>query len=193
MSTTKHITLLFILFVFASGIGQKCKNSSKGMRRANKHFTEEKIIEATKPKPLFSKFSQAASANFVRSAENYYLSLVLVRELGRRIDIMKDNPLIIQFENGTIETLHPDRTLLGKFTLPVTTEINKPFYKVNQEQLKLFAQHPISYIKVYFSSNKVGEEKFGTDDLGTFFDYEILSKKLQASLMEPAQCIMKQP
>lgn len=193
MTMLRHITLVFILFFFVSGVGQKCKNSSKGMRRANKHFIEEKIIEATKPKPLFSKFSQAASANFVKSAENYYLSLVLVRELGRRIDIMKDNPLIIQFGNDRIETFYPDRTLLGKFTLPVTTEINRPFYKVSHEQLELFIEHPIAHIKVYFSSDKVGEDKFGTDDLGTFFDYEILNKKLQASLMEPAKCIMKQP
>lgn len=193
MTMVKHITLVFMLFIFVSGIGQKCKNSSKGVRRANKHFTEEKIIEATKPKPLFSKFSQAASANFVKSSENYYLSLVLVRELGRRIDIMKDDPLIIHFENGSVETLYPDRTLLGKFTLPVTTEINKPFYKVSHEQLKLFAQYPIDFIKVYFSSDKVDEEKFGKDNLGTFFDYEIRNERLRASLMEPANCIKKQP
>ncbi len=189
MITAKQMTALLMLLVCVSGIGQKCKNSSKGIRRANKHFTAQKIVKATKPRPLFSKFSQAASANFVKSSENYYLSLVLVRELGRRIDILKDNPLVIQFENGSIETFYPDRTLLGKFTLPVTTEINRPFYNVGHEQLELFTQYPVAHIKVYFSSEKVGEDKYGTDDLGTFFDYEIRNENLRSSLMEPAKCI----
>ena len=190
MTISKQISVVLILFVCISGIGQKCKNSSKGMRKANKHFTEEKIIKATKPKTLFSKFSQAASANFVKSSENYYLSLVLVREMGRRINILIDNPLVIQFENDHIETLYPDRTLLGKFTLPVTTEINRPFYKVSKKQLELFTQYPIAHVKVYFSSDKtIGEDKFGTDDSGTFFDYGIRNENLRSSLMEPAKCI----
>ncbi len=192
MMLLKQTTVALLMCACISGVGQKCKNSSKGMRKANKHFTEEKIIKATKPKALFSKFSQAASANFVKSSENYYLSLVLVREMGRRIDILKDNPLVIQFENDQIETFYPDRTLMGKFTLPVTTEINKPYYKVSSAQLELFAQHPIAHVKVYFSSDKaIGEDKFGTDDLGTFFDYGIRNENLRSSLMEPAKCIMK--
>ncbi|UJH68551.1 hypothetical protein [Allomuricauda sp. SCSIO 65647] len=138
---------------------------------------------------MFSKFSQAASANFVRSEERYYLSLVLVRELGRRIDVLKDNPLIVKFQDDEIITLYPDRTLLGKFTIPVTTEINRPYYEVSAEQLQRFASQPVAYVKVYFSSDKVSEEKMGRDELGTFFDYEIRNKNLQASLMEPAKCI----
>ncbi len=183
------LVIVFALSIGSSGFAQKCKNSDKRVRKANKHFGEQKIVEATKLKPLFSKFSQAASANFARSEEGYYLSLVLVRELGRRIDIMKDNPLIVRFENDSVVTLYPDRTLLGKFTLPVTTEINRPYYEVSPEQLQLFVSHPVAYVKVYFSSDKVSEEKMGQDDLGTFFDYEILNDRLQASLMEPAKCI----
>lgn len=182
-------TVLLAAFFCASSLGQKCKNSEKRVRKANKHFEDVKIVKATKLKPLFSKFSQAASANFARSDEQYYLSLVLVRELGRRIDILKDNPLIIRFENGSVSTLYPDKTLLGKFTLPVTTEINRPYYEVNEEQLQLFASSPVDYIKVYFSSDKVSDEKMGRDDQGTFFDYEIRNEKLRASLMDPAKCI----
>ena len=190
MNALKYIATLFLMLTITVSMGQKCKYSSKQTRRANKHFKNEKIIEATKLKPLFSKFSQAASANFAKSAENYYLSLVLVRELGRRIDVMEDNPLVVRFQNGETIILYPDRTLLGKFTIPVTTEINKPFYSVNAQQLQLFSEQPIAYVKVYFSSDKVAESKLGRDDMGTFFDYEILNKKLQASLMEPAKCIM---
>ncbi|MEX0313842.1 MAG: hypothetical protein AB3N18_06665 [Allomuricauda sp.] len=147
---------------------------------------------ATKLKPLFSKFSQAASANFVKSDEHYYLSLVLVRELGRRIDILKDNPMIVRFQDDSVITLFPDKTLLGKFTLPVTTEINRPYYEVSADQMQLFASRSVAYIKVYFSSDKVSEEKMGRDETGTFFDYEIRNKNLQASLMEPAGCIIQE-
>ncbi|TXN38288.1 hypothetical protein FVB32_08335 [Flagellimonas hymeniacidonis] len=187
-----HFIILLALCVCATSFGQKCKYSEKRVRKANKHFEDKKIVKATKLKPLFSKFSQAASANFVKSDDDYYLSLVLVRELGRRIDILKDNPLIIRFQDDSIITLYPDRTLLGKFTLPVTTEINRPYYEVSAEQMQLLASQPVVYIKVYFSSDKVSEEKMGSDDTGIFFDYEILNKNLQASLMEPAECIVQE-
>ena len=183
------LTIVLALCVCSISFGQKCKYSEKRVRKANKHFENEKIVKATKLKPLFSKFSQAASANFVRSEERYYLSLVLVRELGRRIDILKDNPLIVRFQDEKVITLYPDKTLLGKFTLPVTTEINRPYYEVSAEQMQMFASQPVAYVKVYFSSDKVSEEKMGRDETGTFFDYEIRNQNLQASLMEPAQCI----
>ncbi|MEM7381637.1 MAG: hypothetical protein AAF361_10635 [Bacteroidota bacterium] len=192
MKVIRNAIFLMVLMLSASaGLAQKCKYSSKSIRKANKHFTEEKIIQGTKLKPMFSKFSQAASGYFVKSEENYYLALILVRELGRRIDILKDNPMVIQLANDEILTLYPDRDLPGKFTLPVTTEINRPFYKVSSEELELLASNPIAHVKIYFSSDKVSEEKLGRDDLGTFFDYEILSERLQANLQEPAQCISK--
>ena len=187
-----RFSIILALCLCTISFGQKCKYSEKRVRKANKHFEDEKIIKATKLKPLFSKFSQAASANFAKSEEHYYLSLVLVRELGRRIDILKDNPLIVRFQDDSIITLYPDKTLLGKFTLPVTTEINRPYYGASPEQMQLFASQPVAYVKVYFSSDKVSEEKMGQDELGTFFDYEILNKNLQASLMEPAACIIQE-
>nr|WP_299382208.1 hypothetical protein [Allomuricauda sp.] len=192
MKQNLRFTIILALCLCTMSFGQKCKYSEKRVRKANKHFEDEKITKATKLKPLFSKFSQAASANFVKSEENYYLSLVLVRELGRRIDILKDNPLIVRFQDESVITLYPDRTLLGKFTLPVTTEINRPYYEISAEHMQLFASKPVAYVKVYFSSDKVSEEKLGRDETGTFFDYEILNKNLQASLMEPAACIIQE-
>ncbi|WP_299553080.1 hypothetical protein [Seonamhaeicola sp.] len=189
MKTYARFTTLLALLFCITCFGQKCKYSEKRVRKANKHFEKEKMIKATKQKPLFSKFSQAASVNFVRSEEHYYLSLVLVRELGRRINILKENPLVVRFQNDSIITLFPDKTLMGKFTLPATTEINKPYYEISPEQLQLFISQPVVHLKVYFDSDKVPEDKMGKDKLGTFFDYEILNKRLQSSLMEPANCI----
>lgn len=192
MNFLKHTGLvLSLLLICTICHAQKCKYSSKSVKKGNKHFTNEKIVQGTKLKPMFSKFSQAASCYFVKSSENYYLALVLVREFGKRIDILEDNPLIIQFEDNELITLYPDRSLPGKFTLPATTEISKPFYKVTLEQLELLSAQPISYVKIYFSSDKVSEEKVGQDELGTFFDYEILNDNFQSNLMEPAKCIVQ--
>ncbi len=191
MSTLKLKMVLLFCLVSMTCMSQKCKNSKKMHRRAQKHFVEEKIEKATKPKPMFSKFSQAGSSTFVRSTNNYYLGFVLAREFGRRIDIMDDNPLVIQFKNDSIITLYPNRSVLGKFSLPVTIEVNRPFYKVSRKQLELFALQPILHVKVYFTSDKVSEEKRGVDDLGTFFDYEILNKNFQSNCINTANCILQ--
>ncbi|MEX0288460.1 MAG: hypothetical protein AB3N14_05070 [Flavobacteriaceae bacterium] len=182
---------LALCLVSAVCVGQKCKESSKMARKAAKYLKEEKIIKASKVQPLFSKFSQAASANLVKSDKGYYLRLQLVRELGRRIHIMQDNPLVFQLRDKSLITLYPDKDQPGKFNLPATTEINRPFYKVSEEQLQQLATNHIQYIKVYFTSDKVSEEKSSRDELGTFFDYEILNENFQANLLEPASCMLK--
>lgn len=187
----RGLLLLFCLFSLVA-MGQKCKTSSKMARKAAKHLTEEKIIKATKLKPIFSKFSQAAGATLIQSDKGFYLRLQLVRELGRRIHIMADNPLVFQLTNEARVTLYPDRDHPGKFNLPATTEINRPFYRVTEEQLTQLATSPIQYVKVYFTSDKVAEDKRGKDDLGTFFDYEILNDNFQSNLMEAAICMLQQ-
>ena len=188
--STFKLAVLFCLFSIAC-IGQKCKYSKKVLKRAKKHISKE-VIRSTKPRAMFSKFSQAASTSFIRSSDEYYLGLVLVREFGARVDIMEDNPLIFQFKNDSIIALYPDKSTPGKFSLPVTTEVNKPYYKVNQEQLDLFASQPIVHIKVYFTSDKVADGKRGVDDLGTFFDFEILNDRYQTNCIESANCILQE-
>lgn len=187
-----QLTLVVLLCMVSTlAMGQKCKESSKMARKAAKHLKEEKILKASKLQPLFSKFSQAASANLVKSDKGYYLRFHLIRELGRRIHIMADNPLVFQLRDNSVLTLYPDTDHPGKFNLPATTEINRPFYRLSEAQLKQLASSPIQHIKVYFTSDKVSEEKRSVDDLGSFFDYEILNENLQANLLEPASCMLK--
>ncbi len=188
-SRFKFVVLFFLFSVVC--IGQKCKYSKKVLKRAKKHISKE-VIKSTKPRAMFSKFSQAASTSFIRSNNEYYLGLVLVREFGARVDIMDNNPLVFQFKNDSIIVLYPDKSTPGKFTLPVTTEINKPYYKINREQLDLFASQPIVHVKVYFTSDKVADSKRGVDDLGTFFDFEILNDRYQSNCIESANCILQE-
>jgi len=184
---------IIVLFCLVSMIctGQKCKNSKRTFKRAKKHLIEDEIIKATKFRVLFSKFSKAATVNFVKSDKGYYLSLMFGREFGARVDIMDDNPLVVQFINDSIMTIYPDRSTPGKFTLPVTMEVNKPFYKVDHKQLELFASQPIHYVKIYFTSDKVSEKNRGLDDSGTFFDFEILNERFQSNLLDAANCMLQ--
>ena len=189
-SVKLKIVLLFCLASIAC-MGQNCKNSKKATKKAKKHLVDEEVIKATKPRLMFSKFSKGAFANFAKSDQGSYLALVFGREFGKRMDIMTDNPLVIQFKNDSIIKLYPDRPSIGKFTLPVTTEVNKPFYKVSDDQLELFASQPIRYVKIYFTSDKVPENNRGIDDLGTFFDFEILNERYQSNLIEAANCMLQ--
>lgn len=191
MSTLKLKIVLLFCLVSLTCMGQKCKYSKKMVRKASKHLVNEKVLKATKFRYLFSKFSNAAGTSIIKSNKGNYLALVLTREFGRRIDIMKDNPVIIQFQNNEVIKLYPDRSTPGKFTLPVTTEINRGYYKLDTDQLKVLAAQSIVHVKVYFTSDKVSEEKSGKDDLGTFFDYEILSDRYQSNLIDGANCMLQ--
>ena len=187
----KRIVLLFFFLASMFCSAQKCKYSKKMVKKAGKHLVDDTVLKATKFRYLFSKFSNAAGTSLIKSESGYYLALVLSREFGRRIDIMDDNPVIIQLTNDELIKLYPDRSTPGKFTLPITTEINRAYYKLNEDQIKQLSIQPVMHIKVYFTSDKVSEEKSGEDDLGTFFDYEILSDRYQTNLIEPAKCILK--
>ena len=192
MNTLKlRITFFCCLLLMSFSIAQKCKSSNKMVRQAKKHLSEDKIIKATKFQRLFSKFSQAGNFNFVKSDKGYYLRIRLIRELRRRIDIMKNNPLVLQFEDNSFMTLYPNMDFPGKFTLPVTTEINNMFYTVSEEQLEILSKQSVSYVKIYFTSDKVPDDQKGVDDLGDFFDYEIKSKRYQINLQEPAKCMLQ--
>ncbi|WP_422082702.1 hypothetical protein [Ulvibacterium sp.] len=189
---SRTIVLVVLFFPFICS-GQDCDFSRKRAKKAKKHFTDQKVLKATVQRNLFGKFSHGATTNFVRTDKNnYYLSLVFIREFGKRIDIMDKDPVVMQFEDNSILTLYPDKTKLGKFTLPVTTETIDPYYTIREEQLKLISAQPIKHVKIYFTSDKVDEDKRGMDDLGTFFEYEILSTRYQSSLIEAANCILQE-
>jgi len=101
------IAMIFFMISLSCVAQKKCKYSKKMVRKASKHLVEDKVIKATKFKYLFSKFSNAAGTSIIKTDKGHYLSLTLAREFGRRIDIMKDNPIVFQFQNNAIITLYP--------------------------------------------------------------------------------------
>lgn len=190
MKRLKLSILVFFCSISMLCAGQKCKNFKKGVKRAKKHFVDKEIINATKQRRLFSKFSQAVTTYIVKSEKTKYLAILFVREMGRRIDLLENDPIIFQFENGGLLTLYPEKSSLGKFTLPVTTEINHQFYVLSDDHLKQLSSQQINHVKIYFTSDKVSEEKYSVDDLGSFFDYEILNERYKGNLMEPSTCML---
>jgi len=191
MKSLKLLLVLIFCLVASIAIAQDCKYSKKIVKKAKKHLVDDEVEKATKFRYLFSKFSQAAGTSIVKSDKAHYLNLVLSREMGRRIDINKDDPLVIQFKDNQVLTLYPDRDTPGKFTLPVTTEVSRAYYILSKEQLEIFAAQSISHLKVYFTSEKVSEGKYGEDDLGKFFDYEVLKERYQTNLIEAANCMLQ--
>ncbi|TMM56639.1 hypothetical protein FEE95_09040 [Maribacter algarum] len=191
----KQILFILTLLLFlSSGIcnAQKCKYPNKMRKIAQKHFKEAEITRATKFKPIFKKFSKAGTGFFVQSDKGYYLGFVLVRELGVRIDLNDDNPIQLQFVNDSILTLYPDKSIPGKFTLPVMTEYNKAYYKVDENQINLLASNSIKHIKIYYTLQKETSDYDRTvDDLGMFIDFEVLKENYQSNLIEIASCILK--
>ncbi len=189
------LSVLTLLLFLSSGIcnAQKCKYPNKMRKLAQKHFKgEEDISKATKFKPIFKKFSKAGTGFFVQSDKAYYLGFVLVRELGTRIDLNDDNPLQLQFVNGSILTIYPDKSVPGKFTLPVMTEYNRAYYKLDESQLNQLASNSIKHIKVYYTLQKeTSDDDRTVDDLGMFMDFEVLKENYQSNLNEIASCILK--
>ncbi len=192
MISLKLKLFLLLFLISMTCMSQNCKYPKKMSKKAKKHLVEENILKATQFRTLFSKFSHAAATNLVKSDKGYYLSLIFNRDMGRRVDILDTNPLVFQFKNDSVLILYPDRSNFGKFTIPVTLEVNKPFYKISPTQLEQLATQDIIHVKIYFTSDKVREEKLGTDDLGTFFDYEILNERYQSNLIEAANCILQE-
>jgi len=192
MISLKFKLLVLTFLVSMTCMSQNCKNSKKMSKKAKKHLVEENILKATPMRSLFSKFSHGAATNLVKSDKGYYLSLLFNRDMGRRVDILDTDPIVFQFKNDSVIIVYPDRSHFGKFTVPVTLEVNKPFYKISAKQLEQLATQAIIHVKIYFTSDKVPEEKRGKDDIGTFFDYEILSERYQSSLIEAANCILQE-
>lgn len=192
-----NLSKLGIIFLFGLFstlcVGQKCNYSKKMLKQANKQFTDEKILEATKFEMLAKNFTTNVLTHFLKSENNYYLGLTLVRGGRRayRIDLMEDNPLILSFDNDHVLTLFPHR-VVPHVNIGFSQELNVAYYKLSQEELELFASRPIHNLKIYFSSDRDFSSKrnVSTDDLGLFMQFEIEKKDRQTSCIINAQCIL---
>lgn len=190
MKLSKTLILVFVCLLSMPSYAQKCKYNKKTKRIASKFFDHAIVEKSTKFQTLFSKFSTAAASNFVKTDQGYYLGLILNRELGARIDLMKDNPLMLQFENDKVVFLYPYKSVVGKFSLPVMNEHNKTYYTVTHEDLNLISSQPIRHIKIYFTIQKgIPKNNTARDDKGHFLNYEILKKSFQENCMNAAKCI----
>ncbi|MDN5204523.1 hypothetical protein QQ008_24235 [Fulvivirgaceae bacterium BMA10] len=156
-----------------------------------KQLENEEIIKITKPKTLFDKFYKTAATHFVKTSNGYLMGLHLRRSHSAKFEILDDNPLIIQFENGKILMLYPRSFTEGRFIGLSLTYFIVPFYKITEEDLEVLVSNKIENIRIYFTSDKVSPSNRIEDDLGTYFQYDILSEKYKSNCMIPANCIVQ--
>ncbi|MDN5201351.1 hypothetical protein QQ008_08260 [Fulvivirgaceae bacterium BMA10] len=183
------IVLSFV--VGAMCFGQECK-FVKNKKKLQKYFQAINIEKMTKPKVLFDKWNKVASSSFIKTDQGFLWSIFLMRGYSARFEIFENNPIIVQFENGSIVKLYPNSFTEGKFpVLALTTFTINPLYKIDKDQIDMFSSNRIKNIRVYFTSEKVLSENRSEDDLGTYFEYEILSERYQSNCITPANCILQ--
>ncbi len=184
------IMLAVVLVGTGTVYGQKCKYSKKEIKKVGKDLEGETILNVTEPRVIFSKFSQGATAMFIKSDKGYYFGMFFVREMGAKMEILPDNPIVFKFDDDTILKLDPGQDYARRHKLPLTTFNIKPFYTITEEQIKLFADRKIKNVKIYFTSEKVKDEKSEKDELGTYFEFEVQSDRYQANCQAGARCIL---
>ena len=180
-----------LMLVVSSAPAQKCKFSKKEIKRVTKELEGEIILNVTEPRVLFSKFSQGATAMFVKSREHYFFNMFFVREFGAKMEILPENPLFVRFDDNSEIRLDPFQGFERRHKLPLATFNIKPYYPVTEEQIQTFAFKKIVHVKIYFSSEKVGEGKFEEDELGAYFQFDVKSERYQSNCQVAASCILQ--
>ncbi len=193
MNISKLATVLLFAFFSMLCAGQNCNYSKKMLKQANKHFEEEKILKATNIEILAKSFTTNILTHFLKSENDHYLSLSLVRG-GRRsflINLKDTNPIVLRFENDSTITLYPN-LLIPPSNMGFSQAISRAYYKLSKENLELLSSNRILYSKIYFSSDSdfSSQRNVSTDDLGTFMQFEIEKKDRQTSCIQNVKCIL---
>ena len=182
------LAILVLAVLFTNG---QCKYTKKGVIKfLNKRFTTS-IHTMTRSYSIFSKLSNSASGAFMINENNeYYFVINLLRSYSSKFEILEGNKLVIGFENNIDLQLTSSENVESKNAGISLNHFIWAIYKVNKEQLGIFAENPIFNVKIYFVSEKEIANTFEDDD-GTFFEFEILSEKKKSNLIEPANCILQ--
>jgi hypothetical protein len=133
-------------------------------------------------------------ANFFNDENNnFYFTFYYNRDNTYPFVILEDQKLVINFENDLKVTLSSYRNFEWKPNpLAIQPCINhiRAFYKIDKEQVEIFARNPLLNFQIYFTSEKNISNTFEDED-GKFFKLAMKTDKTQTSLIEPASCILQ--
>ncbi len=187
---TNKILLIIVFLVSSTVIYGQCKIKTKGsIVKLIERRVPIDVEKLTKPKVLFDKYFTVATCSFVKSTSgDHYLVIPFSRAHSARFNISENTPLKCYLEEGVTVSLDPPELIEGKMV--ITTLQIFLYYKVSEFQIDELAKNHIVNMRIYFMSEKDISNTF-EDDLGRYFEFEILSENNKAHLLDAANCILQ--
>ena len=187
----KRNILLLLCLIFSTVAYSQCKIKTKGsLIKAFEKKVPIDIDILIKPKILFDKYTTVATNTFVKTTDgNYYLIIPYTRAYSARFEANQDTPIIFYLENSDQLTLKPSQEIDGKMIL--TKYMIFLYYNITRAQIEKLATSNIVSLRIYFIAEHEEIANTYKDDLGRYFEYEILSEKYRTNLLEAANCILQ--
>ena len=183
--------LLYVVLLLTPIIGQtqKCDFDLFGKKKFAKNLgVERSELTMTMPRVL-REIGTDISTHFVKVEDQFYWGIDMKKVFQSKFEIGDKDPVIVQFENDEVITLYPRQRTDGKYRADIRMRFRiRPYYNVSPDELKLFAEHKLKNIKIYFTWDGPSDDKSDQDDLGNFFEPKIQNKK---SCKKPADCILQ--
>lgn len=183
---------MMLAFLFNTNILAQCKFKTKipNDKYAVTETCNKSIDAATKMKPLFSKFSNAASSCMAKSGQNFYFCFFMTRTYASRFELLRDNSIDLYFMNGEKLSLFPCGDFAGKYMGLSLTYTIGCYYNIDREQLSKIAKNQIQRIAIHYSGVKELSDSQSEKDGRMFVEFEIFNSKFQDNLSEAANCIL---
>ena len=129
-------------------------------------------------------------AGFVKSDQEYYLFLIQTRPYGSKYEILKNNSVIIFFDNGESVQLFPFEDFKGKRQVMDFTYIIGCFYNISKKQIEKIAENTIDMLLIHFTSDDEISGAQIDKDGSSFLEYIIHSEKYSNNAPKAASCIL---
>jgi hypothetical protein len=186
----RKILLLAVCILSATFSYGQCKYKTKGgLVKLYEKNTSLDIEAITMPKMLFDKYFVAAGNTFIKTVSGeYYYMVPFTRSYSAKFEIDETTPLVFFLDNGEQLKLFPPQNVEGKSI--VTKFTIYLYYKISKEQVEILATKNIEYLRIYVLSEKEMENTF-QDELGTYFEFQIMSDKYKDNVFDGANCILQ--
>ncbi len=186
----KILILVVISLLFNENVNSQCKfkDISKSTRFAISDDCNIKVDIATKMKLIFDKYYHIGGVSFVKSGADYYFYLIHVRKYCSKHEMLKNNSLVLIFDNEESLTLYPCGDFRGKRS---RTFYNIGcFYNITKAQTELIAENTIKTVLIHITCDKDISATQIDEDGTQFFEYPIYSQRKSNNVSESAACIL---
>ncbi len=179
--------------MFCCELDAQCKYKSidKYTKFAMSHDCSIDVDVATKPRILYSKYRVSSSVSFVKSGDDYYLFFYQFRNNSSRYEILKNNSLVVIFEEGAPLKLYPCGDFDGKRPgISITVYCIGCFYHVTKDQLERIANNIVEMVVVHYTADHELTGSQIDEDGTSFFEFVIHSDNYADNAPTAAACIL---